>query len=71
MGVAIADKPEGPYVRNPTNPVIPGGHEVLVWPYGKGVVALITTAGPKEIVYTLQYAEDGITFSKMTDLKKQ
>lgn len=69
MGLAIAENPEGPYVRCSANPLIPGGHEVLAWPYGKGVVALVTTAGPENLVDTLQYAEDGITFSKMGDLE--
>lgn len=69
MGVAIAEQPQGPYVKHPS-PVVSGGHEVLVWPYGQGVVALITTAGASGVVNTLQYAEDGITFSKMADLEK-
>ena len=69
MGLAIADKPEGPYVRVEENPVIPGNHEVLVWPQGKGVAAMIGTTGPKEITNTIQYAEDGIHFSKTHDVK--
>ena len=68
MGVAIADKPEGPYVKHDRNPIIRGGHEVLVWPYGKGVVAMLNI-GPKGISRTLQYADDGIKFTKMQDLK--
>ena len=67
MGVAIADNPEGPYLRHSKKPVIEGGHEVIIWPYGKGVVALITTAGKKDMINTLQYSEDGVTFSKMMD----
>lgn len=69
MGVAIADKPEGPYVKHNTNPLTGGGHEVIVWPYGKGVVALIGHNGPKGVRETIQYAEDGIAFTKMSDLK--
>ncbi|KPK41172.1 MAG: xylosidase, partial [Planctomycetes bacterium SM23_25] len=42
MGVAVAETPEGPYVKSTGNPVIAGGHEVLVWPLGTGVVALIS-----------------------------
>jgi len=68
MGVAIADKPEGPYAKNAGNPIIGGGHEVLVWPYGTGVVAMINI-GPKGLRRTLQYAPDGLSFSKMLDLK--
>ncbi len=64
LGVAISDKPGGPYVKNSGNPVIPGNHEVLVWPQGKGVAAMIGTTGPKEITRSIQYAEDGLHFSK-------
>ena len=60
MGVAIADKPEGPYVKYENNPVIPGNHEVLVWPQGTGVAAMIGTTGPKEITRSIQYADDGL-----------
>jgi beta-xylosidase len=69
MGVAIAVEPGGPYVKHPGNPVIAGGHEVLVWPLGKGVAALVNI-GPKGIARTIQYASDGLTFSKMQDLKQ-
>ncbi len=69
MGLAIAEHPQGPYVRHESNPVIPGNHEVLVWPQGKGVAAMIGTTGPKEITNTIQYAEDGIHFSKTHDVK--
>ena len=60
MGLAIADKPEGPYVKYKGNPVIPGNHEVLVWPQGTGVTAMIGTTGPKAITRSLMYSEDGI-----------
>jgi beta-xylosidase len=68
MGVAIADNPQGPYVKHEANPVIPGNHEVLVWPQGTGVAALIGTTGPDDITSTIQYAEDGIHFSKTHDV---
>lgn len=64
MGLAIAEKPGGPYVKYEGNPVIPGNHEVLVWPQGEGVTALIGTVGPKHIARSIMYAEDGIHFSK-------
>ncbi|WP_411827524.1 family 43 glycosylhydrolase [Luteolibacter sp. AS25] len=64
MGVAIADKPEGPYVKHEANPVIPGNHEVIVWPEGNGVAAMIGTVGPKEITNSILYAEDGLNFKK-------
>jgi len=70
MGVAVADEPKGPYFKQKENPVVGGGHEVLVWPYGEGVVALIGNVGPKGTANTLQYAPDGLSFSKMRDLEK-
>lgn len=69
MGLAIADKPEGPYVRVEGNPVIPGNHEVLVWPQGKGVAAMIGTTGPKEIKNSILYSTDGLHFSKTHTVK--
>lgn len=64
MGVAIAEKPGGPYVKHKSNPVIPGNHEVIVWPQGKGVTAMIGTTGPKEITRSFLCAEDGLNFKK-------
>lgn len=58
-GVATADKPEGPYVKSKLNPIICGGHETIVWPYRKGVCALLVQ-GPEK--YSLQFAEDGLNF---------
>ncbi|MDF7825961.1 family 43 glycosylhydrolase [Pontiellaceae bacterium B12227] len=71
MGLAIADKPGGPYIRHEANPVIPGNHEVVVWPQGSGVCAMIGKVGPKNLVRTIQYAEDGINFSKTHDLSEE
>ena len=68
MGVAIAEKPQGPYVKYAGNPVISGGHEVLVWPLGTGVAAMVNI-GPKGIARTIQYAPDGLRFSKLQDLQ--
>lgn len=70
MGLAIADHPGGPYIRHPENPVIPGNHEVVVWPQGTGVAAMIGGVGPKEIQHTIQYAEDGIHFTKTHNMPK-
>ncbi|WP_146535112.1 family 43 glycosylhydrolase [Rubripirellula reticaptiva] len=64
MGVAIADKPEGPYVKYENNPVIPGNHEVMVWPQDSGVAAMIGTTGPKPITRSILYSDDGFHFSK-------
>lgn len=70
MGLAIADKPQGPYVRHESNPVIPGNHEVLVWPQGTGVAAMIGTTGPKDIVKSVLYAADGVNFKKTHNVVK-
>ena len=67
MGLAIADHPQGPYTRYEGNPVIPGNHEVLVWPQGTGVAAMIGTTGPKAITNSILYSEDGYTFTKTHD----
>ena len=69
MGLAIADKPQGPYIRNKSNPVIPGNHEVLVWPQGDGVAAMIGTTGPKQITNSIMYAANGVNFSKTGKVK--
>lgn len=70
MGLAIANYPQGPYLKHKSNPVIPGNHEVLVWPQGTGVAAMIGTTGPKEITNSILYAEDGIQFSKTCKVTK-
>ncbi|MEM1208817.1 MAG: glycosyl hydrolase [Planctomycetota bacterium] len=66
-GVAIADRPLGPYTKSPYNPVTNSGHEVCVWPYRGGVAALLTTDGPEK--NTIQYAQDGINFEIMAVIK--
>ncbi len=66
MGVAIADRPEGPYIKHEGNPLASGGHEVLVWPEGEGVAALVgmKLKGRDTVPFYLMYAEDGIQFEK-------
>ncbi len=59
-GVAIADKPEGPFVKSPLNPVVVGGHEVVIFPYKSSVCGMVRQ-GPE--LHTLQCAEDGVNFS--------
>jgi arylsulfatase len=59
MGVAIAERPEGPYRKHQAGPLHPG-HEVLVWPHGTGVASMATAAGPKRIYF----AADGIGFEQ-------
>ena len=70
LGLAIADKPEGPYIRHENNPIIPANHEVLVWPQGKGVAAIIGDIGPDNWIKSIVYAEDGINFHKTHKLKR-
>ena len=41
MGLAIADTPTGPYVKNSSNPVLDRGHEVCVRPHGYGAGCLV------------------------------
>jgi hypothetical protein len=60
MGLAIAERPDGPYRKHPENPVLRGGHEVLVWPHGKGVACLVTAAGTPSV----WYAADGVHFER-------
>ncbi len=59
-GLAVADRPEGPYVKSEYNPVTNSGHEVCVWHYKGGIAALLTTDGPEK--NTIQYAADGVNF---------
>lgn len=66
-GVAIADKPEGPYIKSEFNPVSNGGHETFLWPYKGGMAALLSTDGMER--NTFQFAEDGINFEIMAGIK--
>jgi len=66
-GVAVADHPEGPYVKSELNPVINSGHEIWVWPWGKGIAALVDWAGPERD--TIQYTEDGVNFEVMCSVE--
>ena len=65
MGLAIATDPEGPYVKQPENPVLDSGHEVCVWPHGAGVGCLVCNIGPQG--NTLQYSADGRSFETVAD----
>jgi hypothetical protein len=66
-GVAIADSHEGPYIKSLFNPVTNSGHEVCVWEYNGGIVALLTTDGPEK--NTIQYAPDGVNFEIVAIVK--
>jgi len=68
LGVAIAENPEGPYIKHESNPIITSGHEVMVWPYKRGIMALLSEHGPEG--KTLQYAPDGLTFKTVASFGK-
>ncbi len=59
-GVALADEPEGPFLKSPLNPVTNSGHETCLFPYGEGVLAICGHDGPEKD--TIQYAADGLNF---------
>lgn len=63
-GVAIADKPEGPYVKSEYNPITHSGHELCVWKYKGGIAMASSWDGPER--QTLQYSPDGINFEIMS-----
>ena len=59
-GVAIAGKPEGPFVKSQLNPVTNSGHETCLFPYGDGILAICGHDGPEKD--TIQYSPDGLNF---------
>ena len=59
-GLAIAERPEGPYVKHPLNPVLNSGHEVSLFPFREGVAAMVIKAGNEH--NTIQFAEDRVNF---------
>lgn len=63
-GVAIADNPEGPYIKSAYNPLTNSGHEVCIWPYNGGIALVSTLDGPE--AKTVQWAADGINFEIMS-----
>jgi len=60
-GVAIGDSPNGPFIKHEANPLI-GGHTVCLWPHGRGIAALIDSAGSER--HTVQWSTDGIHFTR-------
>jgi hypothetical protein len=66
QGLAIADSPEGPFIKHELNPVINSGHETCVFPWGEGLAALATVDGPEK--NTVQYAPDGISFRPVANI---
>jgi len=56
MGVAYSNSPQGPYTRL-GKAILPGSHEVLIWPQATGVAALASLSS------TFEYAADGVDFT--------
>lgn len=63
MGVAISASPTGPFVKQ--GDPLHAGHEVMIWPQGRGVASLATAAGPR-VVY---YAADGVRFEQRNSVQ--
>lgn len=63
-GVAIADKPEGPYVKSEYNPITQSGHELAIWHYQDGIAMISCKDGPEQ--GTMQFAKDGVNFEIMS-----
>jgi predicted GH43/DUF377 family glycosyl hydrolase len=70
MGVAVASNGLGPFVRqNDGDPVQLGGHEVQIWMDAhEGVYSMVNGVGPSDLTYTIQYAADGLNFTKYADI---
>ncbi len=60
QGLAIADDPLGPFKKHPLNPVLNSGHEIGLFPFREGIVALAIRHGNEH--NTIQYAPDGVNF---------
>lgn len=67
MGVAIADKPEGPYIKSEFNPITQSGHELAIWKYRDGVAMISCKDGPEQ--GTMQFSDDGINFEIMSYIR--
>ncbi len=59
-GLAIADSPYGPFVKNDLNPVMNTGHETTYFPYKEGIATIAIRDGNER--ETIQYAPDGVNF---------
>ncbi len=66
MGVAISDGPTGPFVKHGGGEPLHPGHEVMIWPQGKGIASLATAAGPRRIYF----AADGLKFEPRNAVSK-
>lgn len=66
QGVAVADHPEGPYVKSELNPIANSGHEIWMWPYKDGVASIVDWCGPEK--NTIQFSRDGLNFDIVSSL---
>ena len=63
VGIAIAEKPEGPYVKYEKNPIpLDNQGSIVAWREGKGVGTMMKL--PNDTAFFMMYAEDGYTFKK-------
>ncbi|PQV50611.1 glycosyl hydrolase family 32 [Jejuia pallidilutea] len=60
MGVAMADTPEGPFVKY-SKPLIEKGHEVLIWNHNGGVASLASLSK------SIHWAKDGLDFNPLQE----
>ncbi len=60
QGVAVADRPEGPFVKVPENPVLNSGHETGIFRFRDGVAAIVSCEGAEK--NTIQFSRDGVNF---------
>lgn len=60
MGVAMANQPEGPFIKHVT-PLIEKGHEVLIWNQNGGVASLASLSK------SIHWAKDGLGFSPLAE----
>nr|WP_233267447.1 family 43 glycosylhydrolase [Paraglaciecola sp. L3A3] len=67
-GVAIADNPQGPYIKSESNPITQSGHELAIWNYRDGVAMISCKDGPEQ--GTMQYSNDGINFEIMSYIRE-
>ena len=67
QGVAIADQPEGPFIKSELNPVTNSGHETMYWNYEGGIATLLILDGPEKD--TIQFAPDGLNFQPMAHVQ--
>jgi len=71
VGLALADRPQGPWRRHGANPVIDVGHEIMAWPHTSGVALYAWSHGPagEPDHAGLYYGEDGVHFDHQLEVE--